>query len=105
MTAAELYSVMKDVQREAWPPVGYSTYGEIFENGYGFVHEDIAELLFVGSMAKWLGIHAGTPKWERRSETLWLVAGCDRHGEDFEFKRPTLVEAFAAACKVVGEGR
>lgn len=105
MTAAELYSVVKDVPREAWPE------HVTFADGLWFVTDDPmgrmsicnahAELLFVGSMTKWLGDRGPLVSRRRGYPETWKVQMCI-NDDVSEFEATTLIEALAAACKAVG---
>lgn len=113
MTAHELYEIVKDVPREAWPE--YLSWHPCITGGYfkadcdetGSMLDTHAKLAFIGSMMKWLldrdaviqrlvdGRHGiRIPVWKagRDSELI----GANWH------LSPTLIEALAAACKVVG---
>jgi len=59
MTASELYKIVRDVPREAWPRgVGYSHALMSFEHAQERTHtvfdDEHAEAMFVGSMTAWL---------------------------------------------------
>lgn len=104
MTAADLFEIVKDVPRQAWPEGAY--FGLAFGKPDFVAWEDgakpsdrVAELAFIGSMTAWL---AGGLWINRRMHTdgemIYKVkasdGGCSVYGE-----HRTLVAALAAACK------
>lgn len=104
MNASELSDIVKEVPREAWPielewvksnqPNGC---GEFNHTGsYEQIDDDWVELLFIGSMTKWLVAHG------------YFLIGC--RGPGFGVVKDiahatmwydTEVAALAAACKAV----
>jgi hypothetical protein len=119
MDAAKLYEVVEDVPRDAWPDVVYRP-GESKNNFYGRwiiadgrISPESAELLFIGSMVKWLGIVLTNPEsrtWTSMTHLSYGEHGCTlimsgfKHPEIIKTDRPTLVEALAAACTAASKG-
>lgn len=105
MTATELYELVKDVPREAWPDeIEWDTHLIVF----GCPHypdwrllENHAVLLFEASMSRWLEEKTGGiqlywkddgKKRRHRVQDLWVVPNVKGEG-------PTRLHALAAACK------
>ena len=112
MTATDLYEIVRDVPREAWPEFMYF-------DGHGWSDEDldvyfsdaIAESAFVGSMTAWLAAQDHEVRhWSPVDELTdagrvpcsWCVA-LDDNDIDKATVYGTLVAALAAACKEVGK--
>ena len=106
MTAAELFEVVKDVPREAWPEqfdwyeeTGESPYRCFTVNGEEYNYKNnLLELAFIGSMTAWL-IQRG--RLTLRGNVLaGVVAYAIVEIEPIEpTGANTLVAALAAACK------
>lgn len=121
MDAKSLYDIVKDVDREAWPrgpsapPNKYAETwwdGKCFNYGDSYSVEElsapIAELLFVGSMVKWLAEECGPSTFTPVKHDDGNYSIHEYHdGTGYEISKhhsgPTLVEALAAACKAVKE--
>ena len=100
MTAAEIARIMEPVPREAWA----------WQHKFGFVgtiyiKEKSAEAAFIGSMVRWLVDH---------TTNIRIIAPSPPFNKDFYIddgtlpprmatRRPTLIEALAAACVAVGK--
>ena len=108
MTAAELFEVVKDVPREAWPTTTtIKYYAEDFDwwctDRCHYVGSNVACLMFEASMAAWLARRTWIVKHEYyesegpddTTNGGWRV---DRCGGGV-FEAPTRVAALAAACK------
>ena len=99
MTAAELFEVVKDVPREAWPKdLGWHGLGR-WTNGDSewYMTEAHAELAFIGSMTAWL-LDRGVFASKRFNENaFWTIDTNDTSKRSGNFG--TLVAALAAACK------
>lgn len=107
MTATELYEIVKDVPREALVGMHHEgAFGWFNLEGGAWIPPNVAELAFIGSMARWLldrdaiiqrlvdgryGIRIPVWKAGRDSELI----GANWH------LSPTLIESLAAACKAV----
>lgn len=116
MTAAELFEIVKDVPREAWPTMvrNHSTfdpaeperfwiiYGPMGGDDKRCVHitADIAELAFIGSMTAWLcGRNIEIKRQSHENSQLrYTVTACNGW-EDVVSVHVELVAALAAACK------
>ena len=104
MTAAELYEIVKDVPKEAWPVnFNYARHHRDLAWGHtGYIatlEPEQAELIFVGSMTHHLigeGFHDF--EWDTGDEVVLPSLTLYDHGPFFG-SRP--VEALAAACKAV----
>jgi hypothetical protein len=104
MTAAELYEIVKDVPRDAWPEVmesedgaWYHRYGPSFS---AQVAEGDAALMFVGSMVAWLATYGEvvvTPTFDSGSMSYVSIQVCNHDW----IGGKTLIAALAAACKGV----
>jgi len=110
MTAAELFEVVKDVPREAWPSMlrNHSTfdpdeperfwiiYGPMGGDDKRCVHitADIAELAFIGSMTAFKARQFETVVYNREGTTKHIVS----QGVT-EWEGDSIVAALAAACK------
>jgi hypothetical protein len=97
MTAKELYEIVKDVPREAWPEgIDYTLtcFGSCWGvPGAGMTTSTLAEAAFVGAMVKYQ-IGRGGPI-PTKYETGYMYRDSDFIYRDF----PTMIEALAAACK------
>ena len=105
MTANDLYEIVKDVPREAWPRgVGYSNTLMAFEHAQEQTHtvfdDEHAELMFVGSMTAWL---LRTCDRVETQSTPWGSVECTTCGEEHRVEASSLVAALAAACKEVAQ--
>ncbi len=102
MTARELYEIVKDVPREAWP-THLQMSDRLSERGLWTIQDDEwyitnnhAENAFVGSMTAWLLRTYG--RIETQS-TPWGSVECTTCGEERRVEASSLVAALAAACK------
>jgi hypothetical protein len=95
VNASELYEIVKDVDRAAWPDeTRFDAENELWANANGFPTDALAEAAFVGSMVgrfEWINLEKVRGKWqaaykvgEHRSVTGWW---------------DTQIQALAAACK------
>lgn len=117
MNAADLYAIVKDVPREAWPEcvTGFirGLYVEVRANpDDGRPHAVNAQLfaddavpLFIGSMTAWL---VDRDYWVGKIQDKDLqhepyVAHTDT-GDIYQGFMPTILEALAAACKALAGG-
>jgi hypothetical protein len=109
MQASELYEIVKDVPREAWPEQfdwyecgGDTPYRCFTVNGEEYNYKNnLLEVAFVGSMTAWL-IHRGRLTL-RGNVFAGVVAYAIVEIEPIEpTGANTLVAALAAACKEVG---
>ena len=112
MTANELYEIVKDVPREAWPvnlwyfpaitcgdKAVMNADGAWRERPNGqFVSDATAESAFVGSMTAWL-VKTGTVT----SEDLGHYRQVGLGWNGVEYEGDSLVAALAAACKEVAQ--
>jgi hypothetical protein len=108
MQASELYEIVRDVPREAWPrEVKFAANLWKFETSVSptvtqshFMPTDLAEAAFVGSMTAWM-IHRGRLTL-RGNVFAGVVAYAIVEIEPIEpTGANTLVAALAAACKEV----
>lgn len=99
MTAAELYEVVKDVPREAWPELTWDGVEWSNSRRDEDVSARIAEHAFIGSMTAWL---AGGMWINHRTHTdgemIYKVKASDG-GRSVYGDHRNLVAALAAACK------
>ena len=109
LTAAELFEIVKDVDRKLWPQ------GVIFRPiplphmhpwNRGFVEplsEKDAVLMFTGHWIWWLNtIDVCVTTWAYDGDgEPGFGAKIAGDGWEEQFLRPTLIEALAAACKAV----
>lgn len=96
MTAAELYEIVKDVPREAWPKdLGWHGLGR-WTNGDSewYITEAHAELAFIGSMTAWLAERLDVVETVRRFDSSFMV-----RTSRTTTVQTSLVAALAAACK------
>ena len=108
MTAAELYEIVKDVPREAWPEqfdwyeeTGESPYRCFTVNGEEYNYKNnLLELAFIGSMTAWLcGRNIEIKRQSHENSQLrYTVTACNGW-EDVVSVHVELVAALAAACK------
>jgi len=114
MTAAELYEVVKDVPREAWPKKlrNHSTfdpaeperfwiiYGPLGGDDKRCIHitADIAAEMFIGSMTAWL-LTKDEMDLRPESNARDLTYVSIKHGWTDWVGGKSLVAALAAACK------
>ncbi len=106
MTASDLYEIVKDVPREAWPELEWEDGWFVDTEQTSAILTSVAESAFVGSMTAWLPLG-------------WVVGKCEGHdcpdgrdathmvynvNEEGEYVGTSLVAALAAACKEVGNG-
>jgi len=97
MTAAELFEVVKDVPREAWPDIDWTNVRWVDGDTESHVTATVAEHAFIGSMTAWLldrGILVGK---RFKENAFWTVDTNDSNKRLGNFG--TLVAALAAACK------
>jgi hypothetical protein len=105
MQASELYEIMKDVPREAWPRgVGYSHALLSFEHAQEKTHtvfdDDHAEAMFVGSMTAWLlSLHELDLRPEANEGRVEYLSV--KFGYDDWVGGTSIVEALAKVCKEV----
>lgn len=108
MNASELYAIVKDVPKEAWPDISWCN-GAWFETDRdGLIHRhslslevETSVLMFEASMMRWLisqGHHEftwdpGNKDGDATTLTLYSVA----------YPAPTILEGLAAACKAVAQ--
>lgn len=127
MNATELHSIVKDVPMEALPEcvTGWirGLYVEVRANPddgrphaiHAQMFPDDAELLFIGSMAKWLETREQDSAVKITNHhgssvviltATWPANGTrKRYWDERVFEESTLIEALASACKaVVGKG-
>ena len=104
MTAAELFEVVKDVPREAWPTMAvfvanmwaFETKAWPTGTKSHFMPTEVAEHAFIGSMTAWLVTKGSSPSISMRGD------GENRRFITIGYKRPgamSIVAAIAAACK------
>lgn len=98
MTAAELYEVVKDVPREAWPKL-LEWDGQCFEDkSVGcFPSDAIIEAAFIGSMTAWLMNRNVFASKSQFDESYWTINMNNVSRRSGNYR--TLVAALAAACK------
>jgi hypothetical protein len=111
MTATDLYEIVRDVPREAWPEQfdwyseeGQSDYRCFTVNGEEYNYKNnLLEVAFVGSMTAWLlSLHELDLRPEANEGLVThLSIKCD-FGEWVGGK--SIVAAIAAACKEVSNG-
>ena len=94
MTAKELYEIVKDVPKDAWPKVWYDTHDERWQENWNsyLILSELAEAAFVGAMVRHQidrGRHMPT-----KYEAVYSV-----YNGTTNLCFDTLVEALAAACK------
>jgi hypothetical protein len=95
MTASELYKIVCDVPREAWPDLTY-TCGDLWIDTDGLYPGklSIIESAFVGSMTAWLA----SLNWFPKSH-IWRDGARVMLSDGSTHKAGSLVAALAAACK------
>ena len=102
MTIAELYNIVKDVPREAWPTnthfeSGYIT-TDVFNSGGEWERAAIApphvELMFIGSMIVWL-VEQGHRPDPHIDTPVSYSASWQSPGQRHDCPAPTLLEALA----------
>lgn len=98
MTAAELYEVVKDVPREAWPELTWDGVEWSNSRRDEDISARIAEHAFIGSMTAWL---LRTCDIVETRSTPWGSVECTTCGEEHRVEASSLVAARAAACKEV----
>lgn len=101
MTAAELYEIVKDVPREAWPSgmhYDWNLHGpkraKHWHDGDMRMSDTTAELVFIGSMTAWLASHNWVP-----SSHVWRDGARVELFNGAMHRASSLVAALAAACK------
>lgn len=116
MNASELYAIVKDVPKEAWPDISWCN-GAWFETDRdGLIHRhslslevETSVLMFEASMMRWLcrtlmakkGMPHVLVVAPEDDDDRWRVFRSDRtHCIGVE---NTFVEALAAACKAVAQ--
>lgn len=100
MNAQQLFDIVKDLPREAWPELKYSEYPVSnypmwSENGRA-IADWLAVLAFESSLTRWLigqGFHRF--EWSHNSDTDKVIL--DLYGN--AFVATTLIEALAAAVR------
>ena len=107
MNASELYEIVKDVDRAAWPEKIRHTanlFAYMHEGGDKFMPTSLMEAAFVGSMVAWLigkGYHVHG--WDSNSDTS--TATLVLYDREFSVSTDkyrgmgTIVALLAAACK------
>ena len=98
MTATDLYEIVRDVPREAWPELEW--HGGRWVDGHteSYTRPELAGQAFVGSMLAWLASKFETVVYRHNESTKHTVS------QDIkEWEGDSLVAALAAACKEVGE--
>ena len=104
MTAKELYEIVKDVPREAWPEeIVWDTGLEVWVDTWGATYPPVKRiaLLFEASMTRWLMLYGKVTYTEGATVDFEPFYTVEFQGWNVE-TRGTLVEALAAACKAVG---
>ena len=98
MTATDLFAIVKDVPREAWPTeLAWDGQGWM-GNQYGeYIGDATAEAAFVGSMTAWLAALNWFPK-----SHIWRDGARVMLADGTTHRASSLVAALAAACKEVG---
>ena len=96
MTAAELFDVVKDVPREAWPELEWTS-ASWRDSSRWRMRPEVAEAAFIGSMTAWRIADA-----KNHGGDVYIEQ--DKHGfrvqvNDIEYRASSLVAALAAACK------
>lgn len=103
MTAQELYDIVKDVPREAWPsmaePVNGAWYMDKHPDADTCPMENVV-LMFEASMMRWLA-KRGTFCIDHMEGERPPVVTSYADGSARTWKGSTIVEALAAACKAV----
>lgn len=104
MTAAELYEVVKDVPREAWPNgvhYDWNVHGpkraKHWHDGDMRMSDTTAELAFIGSMTAWLMNRNVFASKSQFDESYWTIDMNNVSKRSGNYR--TLVAALAAACK------
>ena len=108
MTAAELFEIVKDVPREAWPSMLYFERDNWRLTDHDY-HDDmevvvyVAEQMLIGSMTAWLAgksfgcmeiTHQSYENSEMRFTVTISIGWTQR-----KYENTSLVAALAAACK------
>jgi len=106
MTAAELFEVVKDVPKEAWPSGVYCHKGlwwkhQPYDDGTrsSRLGPQTAEAAFIGSMTAW---RSKTRTVAVCGTTVKVGSSLTPLREWDEYRASSLVAALAAACKEVG---
>ena len=110
MTASDLFAIVKDVPREAWPEQfdwyecgGDTPYRCFTVNGEEYNYKNnLLEVAFVGSMTAWLARNRKYSTLATHSDGTSMVALPDRV---HSIHASSLVAALAAACKEVGSDK
>jgi hypothetical protein len=113
MTATDLYEIVRDVPREAWPEQfdwyecgGDTPYRCFTVNGEEYNYKNnLLEVAFVGSMTAWLvsqGYHNFEYRVDDDNSVLVLEYGRTEVAVPLAKRRDSMVDALAAACKEVG---
>jgi len=97
MTAAELFEVVKDVPREAWPDIDWTNVRWVDGDTESHVTATVAEHAFIGSMTAWLMQRDVFASKSRFEETYWTIDMNNLNHRLGNYK--SLVAALAAACK------
>ncbi len=102
MTASELYEIVKDVPRVAWPDLEWVDMRWVDGHTEAYTRPELAEQAFVGSMTAWLVERGQYPTSSK------VGAGDDLRYITLTFADESkkgvgtsLVAALAAACKEV----
>jgi hypothetical protein len=102
VTAAELYEIVKGVDRAAWPDQAwFDPDNASWANRKGFVTDGFAEAAFVGSMVMHKIKTEGRCTFGTNDAGYFYVVTDLRTVAGF----PTLIEALAAVCKDSKEAR
>ena len=101
MTAAELYEVVKDVPREAWPELTWDGVEWSNSRRDEDISARIAEHAFVGSMTAWLAAKQKYPTHAIYKDNALFEdhAMVSVNNRQIAYRQPSLVAALAAACK------
>lgn len=94
MTAAELFEVVKDVPREAWPELTWDGVEWSNSKRDEDISARIAEHAFIGSMTAFKARQFETVVYNREGTTKHIVS----QGVT-EWEGDSIVAALAAACK------
>ncbi len=100
MTATDLYEIVRDVPREAWPELDW--HGGRWVDGHteAYTRPELAEQAFVGSMTAWLALKVAYSSVAVFSDGSAQVGLSNRIKS---CRASSLVAALAAACKEVGK--
>jgi hypothetical protein len=100
MQASELYQIVKDVPRDAWPTeLAWDGQGWIGTQYDEYIGDATAEAAFVGSMTAWRSAKRTVAVC---GTTVKVGSSLTPLREWDEYRASSLVAALAAACKEVG---